>query len=263
MTIPWKVARIITLFWTIFSVNLVIIDLYNEWSVDYSVLSRYPNWSRCAIDPIPWQIPSCYYRADMRNYNCSSLIARCMGPTWDPSGADRPQVGPMWATWKLLSGMLTRPFRQAPFDTVYPKVLCTRLAFCCILLRIYTGRFYTYHRVLYHWNLGPDSYHGASKASLVLYSLRRHRLFRMGIPIINLRRSADRLRFIMRITLPVRWLLYHWNENVVILTKFQSLAALEVVILTTSSAANDENLIKMKTFPFQWYWIEALKDMGK
>ena len=44
----------------------------------------------------------------------------------------------------------------------------------------------------------------------------------------------------------------HWNENVVILTKFLSLASLEVVILTTSSAANDENFIKMKTFPFQW-----------
>ena len=43
----------------------------------------------------------------------------------------------------------------------------------------------------------------------------------------------------------------HWNENVVILTKFESLAALEVVILTTSSAASDENFIKMKTFPFQ------------
>ena len=43
----------------------------------------------------------------------------------------------------------------------------------------------------------------------------------------------------------------HWNENVVILTKFSSLAALEVVILTTFSAASDENFIKMKTFPFQ------------
>ena len=43
----------------------------------------------------------------------------------------------------------------------------------------------------------------------------------------------------------------HWNENVVILTKFSSLAALEVVILTTSSAASDDNFIKMKTFPFQ------------
>ena len=46
----------------------------------------------------------------------------------------------------------------------------------------------------------------------------------------------------------------HWNENVVILTKFSSLAALEVVILTTFSAASDENFIKMKTFPFQWCW---------
>ena len=45
---------------------------------------------------------------------------------------------------------------------------------------------------------------------------------------------------------------YHWNENVVILTKFSSLAALEFVILTTFSAASDENFIKMKTFPFQW-----------
>ena len=35
--------------------------------------------------------------------------------------------------------------------------------------------------------------------------------------------------------------------------KFSSLAALEVVILTTSSAASDENFIKMMTFSFQWY----------
>ena len=42
-----------------------------------------------------------------------------------------------------------------------------------------------------------------------------------------------------------------WSKNV-ILTKFSSLAALEVVILTTSSAASDGNFIKMKTFPFPW-----------
>ena len=47
-------------------------------------------------------------------------------------------------------------------------------------------------------------------------------------------------------------ILRHWNENVVILMKFSSLAALEVVSLTTFSAASDENFIKMKTFPFQW-----------
>ena len=32
-----------------------------------------------------------------------SLIGRFMGLTWDPSGADRTQVGPMLAPWTLLS----------------------------------------------------------------------------------------------------------------------------------------------------------------
>ena len=31
-------------------------------------------------------------------------IARFMGPTWGPPGADRTQVGPMLAPWSLLSG---------------------------------------------------------------------------------------------------------------------------------------------------------------
>ena len=35
-----------------------------------------------------------------------SLIARFMGPTWGPSGADRTQVGPMLAPWTLLSGFI-------------------------------------------------------------------------------------------------------------------------------------------------------------
>ena len=33
-----------------------------------------------------------------------TLIARFMGPTWGPSGANRTQVGPMLAPWTLLSG---------------------------------------------------------------------------------------------------------------------------------------------------------------
>ena len=32
------------------------------------------------------------------------LIARFMGPTWGPSGADRTQVAPVLAPWTLLSG---------------------------------------------------------------------------------------------------------------------------------------------------------------
>ena len=41
----------------------------------------------------------------------ATLIARFMGPTWGPSGADRTQVGPMLAPWTLLSGQwVTRSF---------------------------------------------------------------------------------------------------------------------------------------------------------
>ena len=43
----------------------------------------------------------------------------------------------------------------------------------------------------------------------------------------------------------------HWNENDVILIKFSSLAALEVVILTTPNAASDEKFRQMASFPFQ------------
>ena len=34
----------------------------------------------------------------------TTQIARFMGPTWGPPGADRSQVGPMLAPWTLLSG---------------------------------------------------------------------------------------------------------------------------------------------------------------
>ena len=33
------------------------------------------------------------------------LIPKFMGPTWSPPGADRTQLGPMWATWTFLFGM--------------------------------------------------------------------------------------------------------------------------------------------------------------
>ena len=39
-------------------------------------------------------------------FNWYSLIARFMGPTWGPSGAERTQVGPMVAPWTLLSGLI-------------------------------------------------------------------------------------------------------------------------------------------------------------
>ena len=38
--------------------------------------------------------------------NETTLIARFMGPTWDPPGTDRTQVGPSLATWTLLYGQI-------------------------------------------------------------------------------------------------------------------------------------------------------------
>ena len=54
----------------------------------------------------------------------------------------------------------------------------------------------------------------------------------------------------------------HRNGNVFILMKLSSLAALEVVKVTTSSAASDENFVKMTTFLFQWMcylWLYEFK----
>ena len=46
------------------------------------------------------------------------LIARFMGPTWGPSGANRTQVGPMLAPWTLLYGLrLENPDRAYAENT--------------------------------------------------------------------------------------------------------------------------------------------------
>ena len=56
--------------------------------------------SSCRVDHISGAM---LQRGPNRRY---SLIARFIGPTWGPSGADRTQVGPMLAPWTLLSGLL-------------------------------------------------------------------------------------------------------------------------------------------------------------
>ena len=40
------------------------------------------------------------------NMGILTLIARFMGPTWGPSGADKTHVGPLLASWTLLSGKI-------------------------------------------------------------------------------------------------------------------------------------------------------------
>ena len=59
----------------------------------------------------------------------AALIARFMGPTWGPSGADRTQVGPMLAPWTLLSGIskstLTKSRSSIRSVSVVPLNFCT------------------------------------------------------------------------------------------------------------------------------------------
>ena len=45
-----------------------------------------------------------FVRQASRTHRPEALLARFMGPSWGPSGADRTQVGPMLAPWSLLSG---------------------------------------------------------------------------------------------------------------------------------------------------------------
>ena len=70
-------------------------------------------WAFCAYFEATWLL---YIEV-----NCSStLIARFVGPTWGLPGADRTQVGPMWATWILLSG----------YPSICPVVSISILAPC-------------------------------------------------------------------------------------------------------------------------------------
>ena len=60
-----------------------------------------------------WTYPDCLINwwSERSYIQMVSLIARFMGPTWGPSGADRTQVGPRWAPWTLLSEMLPNKYQ--------------------------------------------------------------------------------------------------------------------------------------------------------
>ena len=62
-------------------------------------LSRYTSW--IYLQQIHLKCNSWYHHPWCQPFPWSQ--ARFMGPIWGPSGADRTQVGPMFATWILLS----------------------------------------------------------------------------------------------------------------------------------------------------------------
>ena len=62
----------------------------------------------CILQHESYHVP-CHVRTAVNgSYEfLTTLIARFMGPTWGPSGAGRPQEGPILAPWTLLSGYMT------------------------------------------------------------------------------------------------------------------------------------------------------------
>ena len=87
------------------------------WSISLPMVSRYVTvgTSVCGFIPIPvhqWKQQQRIHRTQQHIDRAIewttimlSLIAWFMGPTWGPPGDDRTQVGPMWAPWKLLTGI--------------------------------------------------------------------------------------------------------------------------------------------------------------
>ena len=77
------------------------LSLISRWNKEHDVdVWQPPNISRSHLyrGTFPWTPTTAIYRA--------YTVARFMGSTWGPSGADRTQVGPMLAPWALLSGRL-------------------------------------------------------------------------------------------------------------------------------------------------------------
>ena len=106
--------------------------------------------------------------------------------------------------------------------------------------------------------------HDDSFLQIILTLIRfriRGRLASVGIPMLKIRLSCDRLIFNMGIpylenmVFILRWGPGHCDKTsygVVILRIFSPLAALEVAILPFSGAASNEHFVKMTTFPFHW-----------
>ena len=68
-------------------------------------------------------------------------IAKFMGPTWGPPGADRTNVGPMLAPWTLLSGAPLYPVPQIDICKLY------HIRFVIYIFKINTHRCWNWHHV--------------------------------------------------------------------------------------------------------------------
>ena len=83
--------------------------LYN--GTDYTIVA----WYLCYIPATEGRETSTH-SLTTQHWQSPSLIARFMGPTWGPSGANRAQMGPMLAPW---TSALTITLANTNFGTYF------------------------------------------------------------------------------------------------------------------------------------------------
>ena len=66
--------------------------------------AQYISLSKCQINTLSWKH---MLRTFILSHTLTAQIARFMGPTWDPPGADRTQVGPCWSHEPCFQGVVS------------------------------------------------------------------------------------------------------------------------------------------------------------
>ena len=99
-TIMWLLSRTFTLVFCALSISVMFSFIDTSW-LNSSLPYIQAYFVIRPLIQICWSFIGCF---NIGVALMVTLIARFMGPTWGPSGADRTQVGPMLAPWTLLSG---------------------------------------------------------------------------------------------------------------------------------------------------------------
>ena len=90
--------------WSWKDVLILFIQLLSLFSESSEIIK--PGTEDNFVEPIASNYVHIQYRNVFLPISMGSQIAKFMGPTRGPPGSCRPQMGPMWAPWTLLSGIL-------------------------------------------------------------------------------------------------------------------------------------------------------------
>ena len=102
LNIPMDVASVILCFMSTEEIYLSVASWY-ICGLNTNSQHKWSCWQKC-MTPTPTGFVLCTDNHISTKSSKATLIARFMGPTWGPSGADTTEAGPMLAPWILLSG---------------------------------------------------------------------------------------------------------------------------------------------------------------